>query len=449
MTRKLLLSLGWMCALAALIRWWEIGSRIPGLTLWSCVFLIGFALTLLLAGGPDGLRDRRARSSMVGWAVLIVAALVGQALVPQVTIRGVIVHTVAFVKVVDTVVPLWILVRALAMIWAGPARIVAIASLVPALAVGGWFFVVAMPGRSFAGALPPLSPEEARLRVELERDVGRLAGPGPGERSHRFPALLEGAARYVDSSFVAAGYRVASLPYAVDSQRFRNLEVTVPGTSRPDEVVVIGAHYDAIEGAPGADDNASGTAALLALARAYAGRRFARTVRFVAFTNEEPPYFAGPTMGSRVYAARAAARGDHIVAMVSLETLGYYADAQGTQRYPFPFNLVYPDRGNFLGFVGNLDSRSLVRRAIGTFRRVARLPSEGAAAPSFVPGIGWSDHESFWLHGWEAIMITDTAPFRNPHYHMNSDTPDRLDYARMARVVTGLRAIVEDLADGR
>src|SRR4029077_6724294 len=106
-----------------------------------------------------------------------------------------------------------------------------------------------------------------------------------------------------------------------------------------------------VEGAPGADDNASGTAALLALARAYAGRRFARTVRFVAFTNEEPPYFESAGMGSRVYAARAAARGDRIVVMLSLETLGYYADAPGTQRYPFPFNLVYPDRGNFVGFV--------------------------------------------------------------------------------------------------
>ena len=305
-----------------------------------------------------------------------------------------------------------------------------------------------MPGKSYAGPLPALTPDEARLKDELQRDVHRLAASGPGERSHRFPALLDGAADFVDSAFTAAGYRTTSLRYTAGGQVFRNLEFTVPGSTRPQEIVVIGAHYDAIEGTPGADDNASGTAALLALARAFQGRRFARTVRFVAFTNEEPPYFEGPGMGSRVYADSAARRGDHIVAMLSLETVGYYADAPGTQRYPFPFNLVYPDRGDFIAFVGDLDSRGLARRAIAAFRRGTQFPSQGAAAPSFIPGIGWSDHEAFWLHGWQAIMITDTAPFRNPHYHMSSDRPDRLDYGRMARVVSGLRAVVEDVAGG-
>jgi hypothetical protein len=432
--------------LAAFVRWWEIGNRVPGLALWSCLFILAFILTLWLARGPDGLKDRNERVRIAGWCVLIVLAFLGHAAVDRVTIRGVIVHTVVFVKVLDTVVPFWILVRALAVIWTGAARIIATTSLVPVLALGGWVFVVSMPGHSFTGALPPLSADEVALRDQLKHDVERLAPRGPSERSHRFPVQLEDAARYLDSSYAAAGYRVVSLPYLADSQRFRNLEVTIPGTSRAGDVVVIGAHYDAVEGAPGADDNASGTAALLALARSFAGRRFARTVRLVAFVNEEPPWFDGPDMGSRVYAAQASARGDHIVAMVSLETLGYFDSAAGTQRYPFPFNLVYPDRGTFLAFVGNLDSRSLVRSAIGSFRRVAQLPSEGAAAPALFPGIGWSDHESFWLHGVRAIMITDTGPFRNPHYHMSSDTPDRLDYGRMARVVTGLRTVVEDLA---
>jgi hypothetical protein len=447
-TRRLLLSLGWVGMLAAFVRWWEIGNRAPGLALWSCLYMVAFGLTLWVARGPDGLNDRGERARLAGWVALIVLALAGHAILDRVAIRGVIVHTVVFVKVLDTVVPFWILVRALMVIWTGPARVIATASLIPAVALGGWLFVVAMPGHSFAGPLLPLSANETALQDRLRHDVERLAPRGPGERSHRYPALLEGAARWLDSSYTAAGYRVVSLPYAADSQRFRNLEITIPGTSRASEVVVIGAHYDAVEGAPGADDNASGTAALLALARAFAGQRFARTVRLVAFVNEEPPYFDGPAMGSRVYAAQASARGDHIVAMVSLETLGYFVDAPQTQRYPFPFNLVYPDRGSFLAFVGNLDSRPLVRRAIASFRRAALFPSEGAAAPSFFPGIGWSDHESFWLHGWQAIMITDTGPFRNPHYHMSSDTPDRLDYARMARAVTGLRKVVEDLAGG-
>ena len=195
------------------------------------------------------------------------------------------------------------------------------------------------------------------------------------------------------------------------------------GRSTPSEIVIVGGHYDSVAGCPGANDNASGTAAVLALARLFATSAPARTLRFAAFTNEEPPHFQTDAMGSRVCALNCRARSENVVAMLSLETIGFYSDAEGSQSYPPPFSLFYPSKGNFIAFVGNVGSRGLVRRAIRTFRERTPFPSEGAALPGFVPGVGWSDHWSFWREGYQAIMVTDTAPFRYPHYHTARPTP--------------------------
>ncbi len=211
---------------------------------------------------------------------------------------------------------------------------------------------------------------------------------------------------------------------------------------------MVGAHYDSVIGSPGANDNGSGVAALLALARRLAGRQYPRTLRFVAFVNEEPPMFqAAGEMGSHIYASRCRANGDRIEAMLSLETIGYYSNAPRSQRYPLlGLGLLYPTIGNFIGFVGNVSSRALVRQAIGQFRQYAQVPAQGAAMPSVIPGVGWSDQWAFWQFGYPGIMITDTAPFRYPHYHAASDTPDKLDYDTMARVVQGLEKVIEHLA---
>ncbi|HEV8383065.1 MAG TPA: M28 family peptidase, partial [Gemmatimonadales bacterium] len=187
-------------------------------------------------------------------------------------------------------------------------------------------------------------------------------------------------------------------------------------------------------------------AGVLELARAFAQARQSRTVRFVFFPNEEPPSFPTADMGSRHYATEARTRNDQIVAMLSIESIGYYDTEKGSQRYPFPLNLAYPDVGDFIGFVSNLKSRSLVHRAIAAFRAHATLPTQGAAAPSWVPGVWWSDHWSFWREQYPAIMITDTAPYRNPFYHTPEDTADKLDFDRMARVVDGLTHVVRALA---
>jgi Zn-dependent M28 family amino/carboxypeptidase len=187
-------------------------------------------------------------------------------------------------------------------------------------------------------------------------------------------------------------------------------------------------------------------AALLVLARLAQQQRFARTLRFVAFVNEEPPYFQSAYMGSRVYASESAQRGEQITAMLSLETIGYYSDEKGSQSYPFPLNFVYSSPGNFIGFVGNLASRRLVRRVVAAFREHARFPSEAVAAPSIIPGIGWSDHWSFWQEGYPGVMVTDTAPYRYEQYHTPRDTPEIIDYERTARVVGGLGHVLGDLA---
>jgi hypothetical protein len=314
------------------------------------------------------------------------------------------------------------------------------------LALGAsWALMIRMPARSHAGPVPPLAGDEAASRTRLEAHVATLAGR-IGERNFRRPAALDSAADYVARELRDLGYQVVVQEFTADGQAFRNLEATLPGRGRAEEIVVVGGHYDSVVGTPGADDNATGTAAVIELARLLRDVPLERTVRFVAFTNEEPPFFLTEQMGSRVYARAAAARGDRIVAMLSLETIGYYTDAPGTQRYPPPIGLAYPDRGDFIGVVGNVASRALVRRCIAAFRRHGRVPSEGLAAPSWVPGVFWSDHSSFWHHGYPAVMITDTAPFRNPYYHSSADTPDRLDYVRMTHVVLGLVGVVRELA---
>jgi hypothetical protein len=315
------------------------------------------------------------------------------------------------------------------------------------LALALWVrFRAVMPHDSpRGGALPPLTTEEAALRHRLEAHVSALAGD-IGERNlWRYDALRQ-AASYVKTHFEDLGYTVVPQEYRVEGKAVENLTAEIRGTLLPEEIIVLGAHYDSVAGSPGANDNATGVAALLEAARLLVGREPVRTVRFAAFVNEEPPFFQTASMGSLVYARSARQRKEKIVAAISLETIGCFSDDPGSQNYPPPLGLIYPDRANFIGFVGNLSSALLVRRAIASFRRHASLPSQGIAAPPIVMGVGWSDHWSFWQEGFPAIMVTDTALFRYPHYHAGTDTPEKIDYARTARVVSGMARVILDLA---
>jgi Zn-dependent M28 family amino/carboxypeptidase len=306
--------------------------------------------------------------------------------------------------------------------------------------------MIRMPGQSYQGPLPPLTDEQRRLEQELHSHVQMLAGQ-IGERNVFHHDRLVMAADYIRATLAGAGYEVRMQPYEVAGKICENIDAEVRGRERPDDIIVIGAHYDSVQGSPGANDNASGVAATLALARAFAEATPARTLRFVSFANEEPPLFQTEHMGSRVYAMRSRERGENIVIMLSLETIGYYSDEPGSQHLLFPLNLIYPSTGNFIAFVSNVENGSLVRQLVGSFRQQARFPSEGGALWDLIPGIGWSDHWAFWKEGYPAVMVTDTAPFRYPAYHSHADRPELVQYERMARVVSGLQAVIVEMAN--
>ncbi len=324
-------------------------------------------------------------------------------------------------------------------------RRVVIYPIVLAALVLGLLYCTSMPGKSYQGAFAPASAEERAVAEELRKDVTALAGT-IGARNIENRDTLALAESYVTTRFKELGYAPERLAYDVGIRSVANVEVSIRGTTRASEIVVIGAHYDSAYDAPGADDNASGMAAVFALAKLFRGLAPERTIRFLAFANEEPPRFWTEQMGSLVYAKACRARGDDVVAMLSLETVGYYSDKAGSQKYPPPMSFFYPNTGDFIGFVGNTSSRSLTRNVVQMFRRGVDFPSQGAALPAFIAGVGWSDQWSFWQVGYPGVMVTDTAPFRNPHYHQRSDLPETLDYERFARVVRGLTVVVKGLS---
>lgn len=316
--------------------------------------------------------------------------------------------------------------------------------------ITGFLFLILMLGlapmnsHASPGVSSP-SPADRGLAALLKTHVMKLAGE-IGERNVWQEKNLAAAASYIEETLAGLGYDVRRQEYRAEGRTVANLEVELRGKSRPEDIIVIGAHYDTVRGCPGANDNGSGVAALLEMARSLAAAPSERTLRLVFFVNEEPPFFLTDKMGSRVYAQAARKRGEKIIAMLSLETIGYYSDQAGSQNYPFPFSFFYPDTANFIGFVSNIKSRRLLRRTLSLFRRHSTFPAEGVTAPGWMTGIGWSDHWSFWRAGYPAIMITDTALFRYRQYHTPADIPAELDYDRMALVVAGLTAAVLELS---
>ena len=305
-------------------------------------------------------------------------------------------------------------------------------------------YMIYMPGNSYKGALPTLDDAGHEMARRFESHVTALCS-NPAGRNYIEKQGLAAAKKYIAEQFKSSGYQVEYQEYQISGDTFANIEVTHLGTDYPDEIIVIGAHYDAVIGAPGANDNGTGVAAVLELADRFKDAELPRSIRFVAFVNEEPPHFMRGSMGSDVYAKHVASEKENIIAMYSLETIGYFSDEPGSQRYPLLFNLFYPRTGNFIAFVGNLKSRGLVTQSLRSFRAHASFPSEGIAAPAIIPGINWSDHWSFWKQGYPAIMITDTAPFRYPYYHTSEDTPDKVDYEKMVYVVRGIEKMLEEI----
>lgn len=328
------------------------------------------------------------------------------------------------------------------MWWAG-----AILLVLAILGIVGYLVMIAVKPRLARVAMDEAARAEIRgLEHRLMAHV-RALGATIGERNLHRPWALRAAADYIRRAWQEQGYEVGEEEFEVHGQPCVNLVAERKGARRPGRVLLVGAHYDSVIGSPGANDNATGVAVLLEMSRAARDDAPSNSLRFVAFVNEEPPYFLTEHMGSRVHARRARQRGEDIAAMLSLETLGYYSTAAGSQRYPFPLGAFYPRTGDFLGVVGNLPSRGLVKDFLRHFMAVSDFPVEGIATFEWIPGISWSDHWSFWTEGYPALMLTDTAPFRYPEYHRLSDLPHRVNGPEFARAAHGIIRAVRRMAD--
>lgn len=284
---------------------------------------------------------------------------------------------------------------------------------------------------------------EAPLKAHVEHLATTI-----GERNLGHYKELCAAADYIENEFKSYGYAPTRQSFEVRGLDCFNIAAEIKGAKKPEEILIVGAHYDSAQGTPGANDNGSGTAAMLTLAKHFSKSKPDRTLRFVAFTNEEPPYFqTQDEMGSWVYAEMCRKEDQNIIGVISLETMGFFTDEKNSQNYPPPLDRLYPSTGNFIGFVGNVGSARLVRKIKKAFEANCNVPAEQAALPGSIPGVGWSDHWSFWQEGYDGIMVTDTAPYRYPHYHKASDTPDKINFPVFSDVIEGLVKPVENLTE--
>lgn len=301
----------------------------------------------------------------------------------------------------------------------------------------GWNFMAPVyPGRAAAGT----SPEKLKAAV-----TALASGIGPRDLFNNNRGNLRKTEAYITSRLRAAGYKTEYQEYLSAGVKVKNIIASRRGTSAPGEIILIGAHYDTFDN-PGADDNSSGVAGLLELAEYAAKNKFSRTVKFTAFVNEEPPFFRRDGMGSAVYAKAAAGGKEDIKAALIMEMVGYYTERRVSQRYPPLIGPFFPGRGNFIAQISNFSSRKLAARSDRAFRTGSALPLRTISLPSFVPGVDYSDHRSFWRAGYPAVMFTDTAFYRNTNYHKRSDLPATLNYEYMAAFLDGMKAVVDDLA---
>ncbi|MEO8435628.1 MAG: M28 family peptidase [Pyrinomonadaceae bacterium] len=301
-----------------------------------------------------------------------------------------------------------------------------------------WFWVT-QPLFVQPNVIARVSVDPAQLEAHVRMLAEQLS---PRDEGH--PENLESVASYLKQEFAAAKAVVSEQAFQVQGKTYRNVIARFgPDTG---ERIIVGAHYDTAGPFPGADDNASGVAGLIELARLLGQVSPAVQVELVAFTLEEPPYFRTRQMGSAIHAASLMRRGVRVRAMLALEMIGCFSDAPGSQRLPASFLAAfYPSRGNFIGVVGTFGEGLLVRRVKAAMREASVLPVYSISAPGFIPGVDFSDHLNYQQAGYAAVMITDTAFYRNPNYHAASDRPETLDYQRMALVVEGVYAAVLDL----
>jgi len=303
--------------------------------------------------------------------------------------------------------------------------------------------LIVLGGISVLVVVQPIFPTPAAniaVRVTpsaLEEHVKLLTQANPPRKGD---ANLDITAAYIVRQFERAKGKTGNISeqtFTIDNKTYRNISLMWGEGKRPR--IVIGAHYDSFEGLPGADDNASGVAVLLEVAKLLTDRENKNDIELVAYSQEEPPYFGTENMGSYYHAKKLSDDKIDVILMISLEMLGYYSDTEGSQTYPVPgMNLIYPKKGDYVALVSNLPSMLKLRRAKQHMQSAINFPAYSLTAPGFVPGVMLSDQLWYWKFGMPAIMITDTAFYRNLSYHSEGDTMDRLDFNRMAKVGDGV-----------
>jgi hypothetical protein len=310
--------------------------------------------------------------------------------------------------------------------------------------VGLLWLILARPGFSSkeVSINTPHSIDTAALRKHTS-----VLSESMAPRSYRHLDNQNRAANYISESLSSSGGRVTEQLFKVHGAEYKNIVAAFGPPGK--EVIVIGAHYDAEGEYPGADDNASGVAGLLEIARLLGKVQLKSKVVLVAFTLEEPPFFGTDNMGSAVYAKSLAESGAAVKLMIALEMIGYFSEEKGSQDYPMPLlKLYYPSTGNFITVVDQLLSAQ-AQRMKASMAQVIDLPVYSINAPSMIPGVDFSDHRNFWRYGYPAVMVTDTAFYRNQAYHTHGDTADRLNYKKMAQVVYGVFDYVVKLSNER
>lgn len=303
---------------------------------------------------------------------------------------------------------------------------------------------VVVPLQPLDPHLPPLSDDQRKLALDLETHVRAIASV-PHNLVHAED--LENAALYIEKTLSEFGHHVRWQVFEVNGQSVRNIEVVLEPEAAGGPTLIVGAHYDSADDSPGANDNGTGVAALLEIARALqrSAPALKRRLRLVFFVNEEQPYGKTENMGALRHARALIAERETCMGMIALETLGYFSNVPKSQRLPFPFNWIYPNRGNFVAFIGLPGAHRFLKRAVTAFRAAKRFPATGTIVPSRFEGADLSDHWAYKQVGIPALMITDTAPYRNPFYHQPFDTPDTVDYASLARIVEALDSMVRIL----
>ncbi len=317
--------------------------------------------------------------------------------------------------------------------------------VIAAFTGGSLAFMTQMPGDTVPTMVGPLSEEESSLQDRLKSHVETLA-QDIGARGYGYPAATADTLRYLSTQLKRAHLDVREILFDSKGSNAINLEATLVGTRKKDELILLGANYDSNGKSPGADDNASGCAVLLEVARLLGETANERSIRVVFFANGAGSLAGDERSGAWHYAREAKKRGDKIVGMIDFDCLGQYKDTPGSQSLPFPLNSFYPSAGNFVCFAGQLGSRELVRASAGEFRKAVRFPCHGIVLPGFTPGMGSGDYAAFANFGFPALVATDTGTFRYDKVGTLWDTVERLDCAKMARVTAGLSKVVTGLA---